>query len=93
MIFSTDVGVPLSLPSLASVSQMPEQFVYFPGHTREDIPSGNSARCLRVLDRGYANFRERRQAEVRRISLPRTPLNGGKTKGLTIQGLHRTYVW
>jgi hypothetical protein len=36
---------------------MLEQFVYFPSHSREDIPSGISARCLWVLDRGYPYFR------------------------------------
>jgi len=75
MIFGTDVGVPLSPPSLALVSQIFEQFVYFPGHTREDIPSGISARRLRVLDRGYPYFSERRLGELLRIHLPRTPLN------------------
>src|SRR5215217_8506357 len=37
------------------------------------------SRSLKVLDRGYANFRELRKAEVqlRRISLPRTPVNSG----------------
>src|SRR5215203_1891977 len=30
----------------------------------------------RVLDRGHANLRELRQREVRRITLPRTPVNG-----------------
>jgi hypothetical protein len=60
MIFGTDVGVPLSPPSLALVSQMLEQIAYFPGHTREDIPSGISARCLWALDRGYPYFRELR---------------------------------
>src|SRR5215203_1560003 len=71
MIFGTDVGIPLSPPSLALVSQMLEQFVYVPGHTREDIPSGISARCLWVLDRGYPYFLERRACELRRISLPK----------------------
>ena len=50
MIFGTNVGVPLSPPSLALVSQMLEQFVYFLAHSREDIPSDISARCLWVLD-------------------------------------------
>jgi hypothetical protein len=40
MIFGTDIGVPLSPPSLASVSQMLEQLGYFLAHPREDIPSG-----------------------------------------------------
>jgi len=76
MIFGTNVGVPLSpLPSLALVSQIFEQFVYFPGHTREDIPSGINARCLWVLDWSNTNFLELRTGEVRRICLLRTPLH------------------
>jgi hypothetical protein len=50
MIFGTDVGVPPPPPSLALVSQMVEQLGYFLAHTKEDIPSGISARCLWVLD-------------------------------------------
>ena len=50
MIFGTNVGVPLSPPSLALVSQMLEQFVYFLAQPLEDIPSGVSARYLWVLD-------------------------------------------
>jgi hypothetical protein len=42
MIFGTNVGVPLSPPSLALVSQMLEPFVYFLAHSREDIPSDSS---------------------------------------------------
>src|SRR5215212_8170598 len=34
----------------------------------------------RVLGRGRLKFRERRKAEVRRIPLPRTPLNKGTKK-------------
>jgi hypothetical protein len=40
MIFGTDVGVSLSSPSLALISQMLEQIAYLLAHAREDIPSG-----------------------------------------------------
>jgi hypothetical protein len=50
MIFGTNVGVTLTPPSLASVSQMLEQLAYFLAHSREDIPLGIGARCLWVLD-------------------------------------------
>ena len=60
MIFGTDVGVALTTPSLASVSQVLEQFSYFFAHPREDIPSGIGARCLWVLDHSDTNFSERR---------------------------------
>jgi hypothetical protein len=50
MIFGTNVGVTLTPPSLASVSQMLEQLGYFLAHPREDIPLGIGARCLWVLD-------------------------------------------
>jgi hypothetical protein len=33
-----------------------------------------------VLDWGYANFGELRYVEVRRITLPRTPLHKGEKK-------------
>ena len=33
------------------------------------------------MDRGYADFRELRNDELRRIPLPRTPLNKAKKKG------------
>jgi hypothetical protein len=50
MIFGTNVGVTLTPPSLASVSQMLEQLAYFLAHSRGDIPLGIGARCLWVLD-------------------------------------------
>ena len=50
MIFGTDIGVPLSPPSLAPVSQILEQVAYFLAHPREDIPSGIGTRCLWALD-------------------------------------------
>jgi len=34
-----------------------------------------------VLGRGWANFGELREGEVRRMLLPRTPVNKGKEKG------------
>ena len=33
------------------------------------------------------------QREVPRIYLPRTPVNRGKTKDLTLRGLHWIYMW
>ena len=45
MIFGTNVGVPLSPPSLTLVSQMFKQLAYFLAHSRKDIPSGASTRC------------------------------------------------
>src|SRR5918994_618038 len=37
--------------------------------------------CSGGLDRGYANFLERREGEVRRIHIPRGWVNKGKKKG------------
>src|SRR5918995_6636413 len=42
---------------------------------RGTVPPHRSAGL--VTSRSYVNFRELREAEVRRIPLPRTPLNGG----------------
>src|SRR5215204_5729420 len=38
---------------------------------------GDATEGHKASDRGYANFREPRYGEVRRISLPRTPVNRG----------------
>ena len=42
-----------------------------------------------MLDRGCANFRERRKGEVLRIHLPRTPVNKGKRKAGALSGRMR----
>ena len=76
MIVGTDVGVPITQrPSLALVSQMLEQFIYFLAHSREDIPSGISARCLGVLDWCNTHFLESRNGDSRRIHLARIRVN------------------
>jgi len=75
MIFGADVRVPLPPPSFASSSQPLEKFSYFLAHAREDIPSGIGVRGLWVLDQSNTNFLEFRACELRRLSLPRTPLN------------------
>ena len=72
MIFGADVGVPLSPPSFASISQPLEKCSYFLAHAREDTPSGTGARGLWVLDQSNttsqdavkAKFAESRLGEV-----------------------------
>jgi hypothetical protein len=40
-----------------------------------------------VLDRGYTYFRELRKAEVRRIPLPRTPVNKASLREASLSGI------
>ena len=88
MIFGADVGVPLTPPSFASISQSLEKCSYFLAHAREDIPSGIGARGLGALDQSNTNFLELRKAEVQ---LRRKPLPGSRVnRRATLAHKHRS---
>src|SRR5215217_940364 len=46
-----------------------------------------------MLGRSYADFRELRACELRRIPIPRTPVNKGSSAALDFAKWHHAYRW